>query len=72
MIKLAGFLKKVTDTGLIKPLPLTGLAKEWTEVKKSKNYLRFGAYALGGLVIYGVIFRGLAPETAQMILDFLF
>ena len=72
MIKLAGFLKKVTDTGLIKPLPLTGLAKEWTEVKKSKNYLRFGAYVIGGVIVYGVIWRGLPIDWALDLLKVFF
>ena len=72
MKKIIGFLGKVTDTGLIKPLPLTGLVKEWAKVKESKNYLRFAAYILGGFVIYGLIFKGLAPETAMQILELLF
>lgn len=76
MIKLIGLIKKVTDTGLIKPLPLTGLGKEIAKLRDSKNKLnaalRIGAYVLGGLTIYGLIFKGLAPETASMIFEYLF
>ena len=81
-IKLLGLLKaiplgikKATDTGLIKPLPLTGLAREWGKVIASKysfkGWLRFVPYIMIGFTIYGLIFKSLAPETAQMIFDFL-
>lgn len=81
-IKLLGLLKaiplgikKVTDTGAIKPLPLTGLAKEWGKVIASKysfkGWLRFIPYILIGFTIYGLVFKSLAPETAEMIFEFL-
>lgn len=72
MIKLIGLIKKVTNTGLIKPLPLTGIAKEWAKVKESKNYLRFAAYVLGGFVIYGILWRGLPVDQAIELLKILF
>ena len=62
--------------GLVKPLPLSAIAKEVKEIRASKweaeKVIKIGAYILAGLVIYGVIFRGLAPETASMIFEFLF
>ena len=70
---LTGLIKKVTDTGLVKPLPLTGLGKEIAKVRDAKNklkaVLRVAGYILTGITIYGVIFKGLAPETAQMIFE---
>lgn len=76
MIKLIGLIKKVTDTGLLKPLPLSGLGKEIVKLKESKNkgqaYLRIGAYVLGGLTIYGLIAKGLAPDVAMQVLEILF
>lgn len=76
MIKLIGLIKKVTDTGLIKPLPLTGIAKEWAKVVDSKHsfkgYLRFAPYVLGGLVIYGILWRGLPIDQALELLKVLF
>ena len=69
---IGGFVKKTTNTGLVKPLPLTGLAKEFKELKESKfemqKVVRFGAYILGGAVIYGVIWRGLPVAEALELL----
>ena len=76
MIKLAGLLKKITNTGLLKPLPLTGLGKELVKLKEAKNkvqaYLRIGSYILGGITIYGLIFKVLAPETVMDILELIY
>ena len=76
MIKIISLIKKVTDLGLTKPLPLSGLGKEIVKAKEAKNkiqgYGRLVLYLLTGFTIYGVIFKGLAPETAMQILEYLF
>lgn len=76
MIKILGLIKKVTDTGLLKPLPLSGLGKELVKLKESKNkgqaYLRIGAYVIGGLVVWGVIYKGLPVDQAIGLLKMFF
>ena len=61
--------------GLVKPLPLSKIIDEIKEVRASKweaeKVVKIGAYVVAGVVIYGIIFKGLAPETAKMIFDFL-
>ncbi len=71
--KIISFGSKITKSGLVKPLPLSGIAKEFTELKESKNkikgVLRFSAYLISGLIIYAVLFKGFPVDKALELLS---
>jgi len=66
-MNLINLFKKVSQTGLVKPLPLSGIANEIAEsidaVKTQNNYkrlIKLVAYLVMGVGIWYVIYRGLA------------
>lgn len=75
-MNIVGIISKLTATGVVKPLPLSGLGKEIVKAKgekdKVKGYGRLLGYVVGGLVVWGLIFKGLAPDVAVKVLEILF
>ena len=73
ILKAVGFIKKITASGLIKPLPLSGLGKEITKVIESKNKgkaaLRLTGYIISGLIIIAVLFNGFPLDKALRLLE---
>lgn len=75
LIKIIGIGKKITNTGLLKPLPLSGLAKEYRQLRESKfefkKLIRFAAYLLGGIVLWGLITGKISFDDAIVLLKLL-
>ncbi len=73
LIKVTGFIKKITASGLIKPLPLSGLGKEVTTMLESKNkgkaLLRLAAYLISGSIVLAVLFNGFPIDKALRLLE---
>ncbi len=72
ILKAVGLLKKVTASGLIKPLPLSGIGKEvahvWENKTNVKGWLRLVAYVIGGSIVWAVLFRGFPLDKALELL----
>lgn len=72
-LKAVGLIKKVTASGLIKPLPLSGLGKEVTAMLESKNkvkgVLRLAAYLISGTIVLAVLFNGFPIDKALRLLE---
>lgn len=73
LIKAVGLIKKVTASGLIKPLPLSGIGKEvaqvWENKTNVKGWLRLTAYVIGGGIVWAVLFKSFPIDKALRLLE---
>lgn len=72
---LKKLLNKITKSGLIKPLPGSGIVDEISEtikeIKEQNNYKRLwklGAYLLSGLCIWYLLSKGATSKDVEEII----
>lgn len=65
-------IKSIIGSGL-KPLPLSGILKEFKELKQSKfakdKVIETVMYIIGGSIVWAVIFGKIDMETAKSLLE---
>jgi len=71
-LKFLKFLKRVTGSGLVKPLPGSGIVDEISEtvkeIKQNNNYkrlYRLGAYLISGFLFWYMLSKGMTIDRIE-------